>query len=123
MSRQSRGGHLLHAGDRNHGASNAAEFEGASGGTTLEHLNESADEAVAILDEFSITVKGDGLEEKTEARLDEDLIAVEAEREAQLALIEELHNLDDVLACIPNGDNRRRTLVAKVGNENRSVDE
>jgi hypothetical protein len=53
----------------------------------LEHVHDGADEAVTVLDELAFTGEVQGLEEEAEASLHENLIAVEAEREAELAFV------------------------------------
>jgi len=55
---------------------------------------------MGIFDELSVTSKIESLEEQPKSGLDENLITVEAEGEAKLALIEQLHDLNDMLACI-----------------------
>lgn len=104
-------------------ASNAAKVRVASGITAFKHVHDRADQAIAVLDQLAITSKSKYLEQKTEAGLRQDLVAVKAEREAQLALIEKLNDLDDVLACITNSNDSRGTSVAKVGDNDWAVDE
>lgn len=84
------------------------------GRATLEHIDDGTDETVAIFDELAIAVEVDGLEEKAKSSLDEDLITIETEGEAQLAFVKELDNLDDVLACITDSNDSCRCFVAKI---------
>jgi hypothetical protein len=53
----------------------------------LEQIHDRTDEAVAVLYKLTIAGKVQGLEEQSKSSLDEDLIAVEAEGEAKLALV------------------------------------
>jgi hypothetical protein len=89
--------------------------------TTLEHIHDGANKSVGVLHRFAITGNVECLEEKTKPCLDQDLIAVETNREAKFAFVEKLNNLNDVLAGIANSYDSRRTFVAEVGNDNGSV--
>jgi hypothetical protein len=115
--------YLFSANYRDHRAANTSELVSTRGIGTLKHLDDDANKPVAVFDELAIAVKTKSLEEKTEASLDEDLITVEAERKAQLALVKKLNDLNDVLAGITNGDHCRRALVAKVGQNGGTIDE
>lgn len=45
----------------------------------FKHFDDGAYEAVAIFDELAIPIESESLEEETEARLNENFIAVKAE--------------------------------------------
>lgn len=93
---------MRHARDSDDTAAHATELIEASGVAVLKHVHDDTNEAVTVLDELAISSKVEGLEEETEACLDKDLVTVEAERKAQLALVQEFNNLDDALAGITN---------------------
>jgi hypothetical protein len=105
VSRQRWRRHLLYARNSRDAAANATELSVPGSVSTLEHVHNGADDAVAVLDEFAFSGKVQRLEKQTKASLHEHLISVETEREAQLTLVEELDDLDDVFACIANGYN------------------
>jgi hypothetical protein len=115
--------HVFQARNGDHGTANATVFLCACSGTGVEHIHDDTGKPVAVFNELAIAVKTEGLEQEPEAGLDEDLISIEAEREAQFTLVEKLHNLDNVLAGVADGNHCRRALVAKVGNDGRPIDE
>jgi hypothetical protein len=80
------------------------ELHGPSGRSALEHIHDRTHDAVAVLDEFAISRKVEGLEKEPEACLDKNLISVQAKREAESSLVEELDDLHNVFAGITNCD-------------------
>lgn len=100
MSRKGRRWHLLYAWYSHNATAYPAELGVASSVSALEHVHDGADEAIAILHELAFTGKIQGLEEQAKAGLHKDLIAVDAEGEAEFALIEKLDNLHNVFAGI-----------------------
>jgi hypothetical protein len=99
------------------------ELHGPSSRPSLEHVHDRAYEAVAVLDEFAITGKVECLEKETKAGLDKNLVSVEAEREAESSLVKQLYDLHNVFTGIADCDQRRRSLVADVGNNSWAIDQ
>jgi hypothetical protein len=100
-------GHWFNVGNSYEGTSNTTEVVVASSIASLEHVHDRADETVAVFDQLAIARKVERLEEQAETGLYEDLIAVEAEGETKLALVKELHDLNNVLASIADSYNSR----------------
>jgi hypothetical protein len=94
---------LLHTRNSDNAAAHTTELGIASSISTLKHVHDGAYEAIAILDQLALASKCQSLEEQAEASLHEHFITVEAEGEAQLALVKKFDNLHDVLAGIANG--------------------
>jgi hypothetical protein len=111
-------GHWLHTRHGYESTPDATEVVVASSIAAFEHVHDGADKAVAIFDQLAITGKVEGLEEETEPGLDEDLISVEAERKAELALVKKLYDLDNVFASIADGYDGRGSFVSEVCNNN-----
>jgi uncharacterized FAD-dependent dehydrogenase len=110
-------------GKRHESTSDAAKVHAASSIASLQHVHNGTHKTVRVFHQLAIASKIQSLEQQTEASLNKDLIAIEAERDTQFSLVEKLDNLDYVLAGIANGNDSRRTLVAKVSNNNWAVDE
>jgi hypothetical protein len=95
----------------------------ASSGTIVKQVHDGAAQPIAVFDELPVTVKTERLVQEPETSLDQDLIFVETERETQLAFIQQLDNLHDMLGRITNRDHCRRALIAKIGHDYRTIDE
>lgn len=63
-----------------------------------------------VLDEFALAVEIEALEEQTEAGKDENFVAIQTEGEAHSSLVQQLYDLNNMLACIRKYDNGRRRL-------------
>lgn len=113
--------HLIHVWYSHDATAYPAEVRVASGISVLEHVHDSTNETVAFFDELAFAGQVERLEKQTETSLHENLIAVEAEGEAEFAFIEELDNLHNVFTGITNGYDSRRRSVAKIGNNSWTV--
>jgi hypothetical protein len=113
---------LLIPGNSDERASNSTKVSIASSIATLKHIHDGANQTVAVLNQLALTSKVKCLKEEAKSCLDKDLVTVEAERETKLPLVKKLDNLDDVFASIANSHNGRRSLVAKIGDDNGAID-
>ena len=97
-------GHWLYTRNSYKSAPDATEVVVASSIAAFEHVHDRAHKSVAVFDQLAITGKVERLEEQAEPSLDKNLISVEAEGEAELALVKKLYDLDHVFASIAGGD-------------------
>jgi len=82
MTRKVRCRHLYKARNSDDAATQATELVQSSTVAAFKHIHNSTDEAVAILDELTITGEIQILEEKAKSSLHENLVAIEAKGEA-----------------------------------------
>jgi hypothetical protein len=94
---------LLHTGNSHDATTDTTELGIACSISALKHIHDGAYESVAVLDQLTLASKRQGLEKQSKASLHKYLVAIKAEREAQLALVEKFDNLHDMLAGIANG--------------------
>jgi len=81
------------------------------------------DEALAVAEEHAFFLEVEGLVQQGEAAEGEHLGLRDAEGEGHAALLEELDDLDEVLAGVCEGDDRGGGLVAEGGADGWTVEQ
>ena len=104
-------------------AGHAAELGRGRGGHGFQEFDDRREELLAFFDQLALTFEADVLPQETQSRGEDHLFAADAERETEASLVEQLKDLDDVLARVGQGQDGRRTDLLFTKTNRRSVDE
>lgn len=104
-------------------AGHAAELGRGRRGHGFQEFDDRRKELLAFFDQFALPFEADVLPQETQSRGEDHLFAADAERETQTPLVEQLQDLDDVLARVGQGQDGRRTDLLLAKTHRRSVDE